>query len=215
MKKMLVAFAILAVAATCASAGVGILWTISYGAYTHDAPNVTDYPSPNNMLGSYSAIWQLIYAGADNIANPLDSQDLGTGAPGIADDYGVAGDDVVWAERIIALGGGAAGDGTSWDEWMVWDGTGDNSYVDLSWATAGFVYQRVFEGTPVANVSYFYQSDLVALNTGFAGGGAPLQDFSLDTGSAGFQPDHVIPEPATMSLLGLGALVMAIRRRRS
>ena len=36
-------------------------------------------------------------------------------------------------------------------------------------------------------------------------------------GGVGVLPDQqiAVPEPATMGLLGLGALVMAIRRRRS
>ena len=57
-----------------------------------------------------------------------------------------------------------------------------------------------------------------ALNTGYTGGGQPPTDFFLDTPTEGFQPTHeihVVPEPATMGLLGLGALVMALRRRRS
>ena len=215
MKKFLMALAVLAVATSVATAGVGILWSTQYGAYDHNAISLTEDPSANVLLDNYSAIWQLIYAGADNIANPLDSTDLGTGAPGIQDDYGVSGDDVVWAQRIIAQGGGAAGDGTSWNNWMLNTG-GTVVYEDLSWSTAGFVYQRVFEGNPlVSGVTWYYQTGLLALNTGYVGGGAPTQDFFVDDFDSGFQPNQIIPEPATMSLLGLGALVMAIRRRRS
>jgi hypothetical protein len=42
-------------------------------------------------------------------------------------------------------------------------------------------------------------------------GDSPL----YDTSSGPFITATPIPEPATMGLLGLGALVMAIRRRRS
>ena len=216
MKKFLMALAVLAVATSVATAGVGINWNMAYAAYDHTALDLTSGSGPF-LLDSYSAIWQLIYAGADNIANPIDSQNLGTGDPGIQDDYGVQGDDVVWGQRIISMGGGSANDApynTSWDNLMTQLG-GNATYEDLSWSTAGFVYQRIFEGTPVNGVTWYYQSDLVALNVGYIGGGAPPQDFLMGTPTAGFQPDQVIPEPATMSLLGLGALVMAIRRRRS
>ena len=79
------------------------------------------------------------------------------------------------------------------------------------------MYQRVFEGTPAA-LSWYFDSDPLALNTGYTGSPQLPQDLIVGSGSAGFQPDQqipAVPEPATMGLLGLGALVMAIRRRRS
>lgn len=220
MKKILMAVFALVVAATVASAGVQINWNTVYGAYTHDAPNVTDYPSPNNLLGTYSAIWQLIYAGADDTIDPIPSHEVPV-AGGINGDY-VYGDDIVWGQREINVGGGdgnSATDDSTWDDWML-RSTGSTTYTDAGWTTAGFVYQRVFEtqvfGTLTAG-DYYYQTGLLELNTGWSSG-APYQSFFLDTGSAGFQastPIYAIPEPATMSLLGLGALAMVLRRRRS
>ena len=214
MKKVLVALFALTVAATVATAGVGITWSVSWGAYDHSASDLTG--GSNALLDSYSAIWQLIYAGANNVADPIPAGSVPTlGGAGIADDY-VYGDDVVWAERNIAVGGGSAGDGTTWDNWMLWQ-TGTPFYENLSWNTAGFVYQRVFESTP-ANGTYYFQTPLLALDTTYATGGTG-QDFYVDpSGNSGFQPNQqitAVPEPATMGLLGLGALVMAIRRRRA
>ncbi len=209
MKKILLALMVLALAAASAFAGVGINWTTVYGAYTHDAPNVTDYPSSYQLLDFYNVTWQLIYAGADNAIDPVD---LANGANGYVSD-----DDDVWATRSITLGGGTAPeDSTVWDDWMLW-ASGDTVYEDLGWSTAGSVYQRIYEGDP-ASLSWYFDTGLLALNTGYTGSPALPQDFFVDTGSAGFQPDQqipAVPEPATMGLLGLGALVMAIRRRRA
>ena len=215
MKKILMAVFALVVAATVASAGVAISWNTVWGAYTHDAPNVTG--GTDNLLGTYSAIWQLIYAGADDTIDPIPSHEVPV-AGGPNGDY-VYGDDVVWGQREINVGGGPAGDGTTWNDWMLRT-AGNPNYEAPGWTTPGFVYQRVFEtqvfGTITAG-DYYFETGLVALNTGWSEGNSP-EYFFLDTGSAGFQattPIYAIPEPATMGLLGLGALALAIRRRRA
>ena len=210
MKKVLLGSLILLAAVSLATAGVAIQWSTYWGAYTHDATDLTG--SDNNLLGSYSAIWQLIYAGANNIADPADWNQVG----GSNGDY-VTGDDVVWGQRNIAQGGGTAPqDGTDWNEWMGPEG-GFVVYQDWLWTDAGYVYQRVFEGTP-APESWYFESELIELDTAKAEGGTG-QDFFLDDPNFGFQPTHqfeaMIPEPATMGLLGLGALALAIRRRRA
>ena len=113
MKKFLLAISALAVATTVAMAGVGINWTVGYGAYAHDAPDTTG--GAGALLDSYNALWQLIYAGGDDTINPPEADNVGTGY--------VTGDDVVWAERTIALGGGTAPeDSTSWNNWMLYTG---------------------------------------------------------------------------------------------
>ena len=209
MKKVLLGSLILLAAVSMATAGVAIQWTVGWGAYDHDATDLTG--DSNNLLGSYSAIWQLIYAGVNNVADPADWAQVG-GAKG---DY-VTGDDVVWGQRDIPQGGGTAADGTVWNNWMNITG-GDPNCVDWAWNTPGSVYQRVFEGTPGPGTWYF-ETELVALDT-TKGEGGQSQLFPLDDENGGFQPTEqfpgVIPEPATMSLLGLGALALAIRRRRA
>jgi hypothetical protein len=216
MKKILLALLVMGVAVASASAGVGILWGTLYGAYTHNAPNVVDDPSAFVLLDSYSVTWQLIYAGADN---QIDLPSPSLGGVGISDNY-VTDDDVVWATRNLAQSVAqgnvtASEDGTVWSHWMV-NQSGGIVYENLAWNTAGSVFQRVFEGAPAVG-SWYFQSSLTQLDTGYTGSPAfPVNAF-LDTGSAGFKPNTQIsiPEPATMGLLGLGALVMAIRRRRS
>ena len=214
MKKILLALAVFAAAASFASAGVGIMWATS-GGFTH---NETDLIFGDDfLLESYSVTWQLIYAGANNVA---DLPDTSLGGAGIADDY-VTGDDVVWASRTLAqsIAQGnvtASEDGTVWD-YMMTSVSGNTVYENLAWNTAGYTFQRVFEGAP-AELSYYFQSGLAALDTGYTGSPQLPQESFIASPSSAFQPDQqipAVPEPATMSLLGLGALVMAIRRRRS
>ena len=217
MKKILMAVFAFAVAASVATAGIGITWSTGggWGEYNDG--------SGSAILAANDALWQLIYAGADNAADPI--HDDGVNPPMDSQEAWVAnnylrpgGDDQVIAQRIIALGGGTAADGTIWDEWLmpVIGGT-DPVFQDLTWSQAGFVYQRVFESsTPLAGSTFFYQTELLEIDTSFAGGTALPQDFFIS--GAAFTPDqqaYAVPEPATMSLLGLGALVMAFRRRRS
>lgn len=210
MKKILIALAVLAVLTTSSMAGVSVLWATS-GGFTHeetDLVNGTDF-----LLESYAVTWQLIYAGANN---SIDAIDLSNSANGW-----VSSDDDVWATRTLSqsIAQGdvtAAEDGTVWD-YMMTSVSGTTSYTDVGWNTAGYVFQRVFEGTPAA-LSWYYESSLTALSTGYTGSPQLPQEFFIATASSAFQPDQQIPsvpEPATMGLLGLGALVMAIRRRRA
>ena len=201
----------LAVANTVASAAIGVTWNAQTWGYYHDGVAA--------ILDNNGALWQLIYAGADNAINTIPTGTVPTaGGAGIADDY-VLGDDVVWAERTVSMGGGTAPeDGTTWDNWLQYQ-TGAQMYTDLSWSTAGFVYQRIFESATPGDGTYFFESGLTALITNYdAGAPATVTVSFADVSGNGFVPNQMIvavPEPATMGLLGLGALVMAIRRRRA
>jgi hypothetical protein len=226
MKKILLGLVILGLAVGSALAdGVRIDWEIAYGAYTHNAPNVTADPSAYQLLVNYSVVWQLIYAGANGAAEVPNPANVAGGFVGT----GSGADDVVWATRVIPQGGGLAvtvpvpGPGTtSWDSWMLWDGTtGSAVYTNYSWSTAGSVYQRIYEGTPAA-LSWYFDSTPMAYGTAFNSSNEHLSPDYLVSGTAfeGIKPNlqvpgAPIPEPATMGLMGLGALVMAIRRRRS
>ena len=211
MKKFLLALIVLAAAASVASAGVAVMWSVQNWAESHDSVG-----SSTGLLDNNDALWQLIYAGPNNAAEPI----TGAGSANPANDYlAVGSDDVVWAERTIAQSGGTASDGTQWDNWLSYGG-GFLAYQDTAWSTAGFVYQRVFESATPITGTWFYETALLALNTGWTVGG-PAQSFYLDAGLPFAQPNQqavvagVIPEPATMGLMGLGALVLAIRRRRA
>ena len=232
MKKMFLVGLVLAVAASTGMAGIGIDWhTINGVVASGQADNVL--PPPGGfLLDSYSAIWQLIYAGANNAIDPINnSQPAMNEAAWAANDYlRPTGDDELIAQRTIAmLGGVAPEDATSWNNWMV--NTGGNTVYELladggeNWWDGGSVYQRIFqcdalvtEGDPGMHGSAWYlETALLVIDTTYVNGGF-AQDFPVAGDTVFGVPTEqvsVIPEPATMSLLGLGALVMAIRRRRS
>lgn len=167
--------------AMSASAGVGIRWLTQWGAYDHTATDLTG--GEGALLDSSGITWQLIYAGADDAIDPPNLTNSAQGC--------VSGDDAVWAVRSIPQGGGAADDGTTWDNWMRFAGTNDPAYVDLDWSTAGYVYMRVYEGTPASGV-WYYDAPLLALDTGYAGGATPPQDYFVDSGEHGFQPNQQV-----------------------
>ena len=214
MKKILMALFASAVAASVATAGIGITWTTqNWGEY---------HVGGTAILAANDALWQLIYAGADNTANSIHNDGVVApmdAAAWAANNYLRPGsDDQLVTQRVITKGGGTAADGTQWDSWLILQ-SGSTVYVDLTWSQAGFVYQRVFESaTPMSGSTYFYQTGLLALDTSYPQSPPSPQVFNVGPSGSGFVPNlqpYAVPEPATMGLLGLGALVMAIRRRRS
>ena len=216
MKKILMAVFAFAVAASVATAGIGVSWTTQNWGEYHDGGG-------SAILAANDALWQLIYAGVDGLPDPIHDDGvtppMASQAAWAANNYlRPGGDDQVLASRIIPMGGGAAADGTVWDEWLM-PQSGSTVFVDLTWSQAGFVYQRVFESsTPLAGSTYFYQSDTLLLDLSYPQAPPVPQVFNVDPSSGPLIPNaqpYAVPEPATMGLLGLGALVMAIRRRRS
>lgn len=138
--------------------GIGIYWQTAWGAYDHSATNLTG--TINNLLDGYSATWQLVYAGADNVIDP---PDLNNGANGY-----VSGDDIVLAVRTIPQGGGIAPeDGTTWDHYMQ-PSDGYTAYVNTCWSVPGYVYQRVYEGPPLPG-GWYYDSPLYSYRTDYNG----------------------------------------------
>lgn len=206
MKHLVAVF--LLVAAPAAMAGVGVHWYTIYGGYDHASPDVTG--TEHYLLEGHSAIWQLIYAGANNVVDAPNQNNPANGWAG--------GDDFVWFTRTIPQNGGIAPeDGTEWDT-RFRNICGNLVYEDLSWDQAGYMYQRIYEGTP-AEGSWYFDGYLLAVDVNYTGDindRLPI-DYNVDTPWSGFQPEHqitIIPEPATTGLVLFGTAVLSLRRRR-
>jgi len=92
--------------------------------------------------------------------------------------------------------------------------------------SAGFIYARIFEGvngTPAtadpADIiagQWYYAGPLVATIDNSDPGDPDAYDMSRNLSTSGFGDDldlQVVPEPSVFALLGIGGLMLALRRR--
>ena len=180
MKIHVLVLVLVVISSTSSFAGIGIEWSTSWwGAYDHTAPDLNGVD--HALLSSSCATWQLIYAGPDGVANPIDLYNSTNGY--------VSGDDVVLAIRTIPQGGGTAPeDDTVWDLWMLCPGGRAPIFTNMNWTISGFVYQRLYEGSPSTNGVWYYETSLRVLNTSWTPEISP-QTFWIDSESSGFQPN--------------------------
>jgi len=198
--KLLAAVAALGMAALTSQAGVNVNWYVGYGVYPQGAADTTSTTAGTGLLannGSGQTILQLIWAGADNAIDLVNPGNSGSGY--------VSDDDVVWASIPVTSGAGG------YDEW-VFNAT-PPTYVNATF-TAGFVYIRVFQDETPVGGEYYQDSSLLGLNN-VGGDATQSQVLQLGTESNGVSTEtQIVPEPSAVMLAGLGALVLAIRRRR-
>ena len=231
MKKLVVTLVVMLIA-SYAMASAYVDWRCSSGFFTHDATDAQvftsgdDYPYGNIGVGQ-SVLWALMYT------SEADQGSASVTTEGTTSTVHL--DDTVVATRYFASGWTDMNDtqfanGVGYDPGLfriAGNQTSEDFYREDAY-TSGRIYQAVFANVAFnagvitftdASIYYVFTDDEALVDKVFGPGTPPTHQL-LESGSeyAGVRVDSVlnaVPEPATMSLLGLGALVMAIRRRRS
>ncbi|HPF98606.1 MAG TPA: PEP-CTERM sorting domain-containing protein [Kiritimatiellia bacterium] len=188
MKKIALVALIVAVGASLATAEIGTTWMSLDGFFGH-----TSYP--NGLLNAGgSALAQLIFCGANGTID----------LPDASDPHYVGGDDQWWADFTITA--------SPWANFIAPQYT--QSFV------SGYYYVRVFDvGSPTAvTQGMWYFNGYTTNTTDMTAPYTPI-DYNIDVTTTGFGETlnansyEAVPEPATWAFMGLGALVMVLRRR--
>ena len=181
--------------------------------FDHDATDLTDDSGDVGILNNYDVLWQLIH-----------TDDAVPSAPDLtADNYLGAGESLVDEPRYLT---GSSHAGFDMALFPTYDELFSTPTVDKATTTSYYVYQRIYELEPgqtaPQNGTWYYDSEvwnLVDLPQWEAGTDYYLSAMGDAAETYGVKPNQQvsmttpIPEPATMSLLGLGALVLGLRRK--
>lgn len=196
MKKALVALMIAATALVAQANVWNINWAI-FGALAPEDPGDMSV----SLFDNYGITWDLINESTGDV---IASTSLVNGSVSW-DDSANGGDKAVFGDFLIAQTGTTFCGSTDIDSvqsiyqklTMVSNSTGE----EFVWEGARYQVTPVAEATAAA-------TDL-DINTVIAGPGVVIDGATM----AFWTKTTTVPEPATMSLLGLGALAMVLRRR--
>ena len=207
MKKLMIALAIVAIASV-AQAELLATWTFSGGASTMAANN----SAANIGQVTFGELTRVNLGQASSTANQFACNNWVASVNGISLSVTVASGYEI-ANSTIGVGGlNGSGTGPGTLQWSL-NGTDVGTAWTVAFSSASSVYADVDVGTIDAGANtLFLRSTGGAVNTptqapAAAGSGRLLNSLTMDGDI------QAVPEPATMSLLGLGALAMVLRRK--
>lgn len=193
IKKLLVTAA--ALSATLAYGNINVAWQGSSGFFANGSAG--NYPADgiNNFNGG-STLAQLIWS-ADDVANDaVATGDFTSGNDILLSTYTVVGppaDNFAYFVAPVAV------------------------YLDATFGQAlanGWVYARIFQDTTPEVNDFYYTSRLLDA-TAYTGNEAPqLVELNTDIVNGNELDQQIVPEPSILAFLGMGGLLMVIRRNR-
>ncbi len=209
MKKIAILVA-LAMAATASFGAINIAWE-NYGFLSGATDGVYATQDADSIL------WELVYTASDSIAAP--TMDESTGAISYGSDevlssrlWKAGSTDVVVTDKV-ATSKPSESPMTFDLEYACFDG-GKAAYVNLDYTqSSGGIYAAVFQYCSNGDVYYALTDLNTGINWANEMGAADEVNFNMtdDTVIATkLGTVTTVPEPATMSLLGLGALAMVL-----